>query len=873
MRVPVSWLAEVSDVDAAPDAEATARGVAAALVRVGLEEEGLHGGEVSGPVVVGRVLSAEPEPQKNGKTISWCQVDVGEDEPRGIVCGAGNFGAGDLVVVALPGSLLPGGFAIAARRTYGHVSDGMLCSAAELGLGEESAGIVVLGETLGVAAEAASPGDSALTLLGLDDRVVEVNVTPDRGYCLSVRGLGRELAHGRRADVATAFRDPLAGVETRSAAGERQVVLADGAPVHGAPGARRLTARTVRGVDAGAASPWWLRRRLVQAGMRPVSLAVDVTNYVMLLVGQPLHAYDAERLDGAITVRRARAGERLVTLDGVDRALDPEDLVIADGAGGARVVGLAGVMGGQATEVTASTRDVVLEAACFDPVSVARTARRHRLPSEASRRFERGVDDAMSAAASQLAVDLLVAHGGGTAEDGITDVGAPQPLAEVVLPLAEPTRLMGVDYPPARVAELLEQVGCEVADGPQGHLTVRPPSWRPDLLQAADLVEEVARLDGYDRIPSVLPRALPGTTGGAGLGGLSPRRRAVRSLARALAEAGLVEVRASVFTAPERADALGVPADDERRHALRVANPLRAEEPLLRTSLLATLVDVLRRGVGRGAEDVALVELAAVVLPGPEGARAPAPRPAVTSRPSAQEEQAVRDAVPHQPLHVAAVLTGARSPRGWEGTGRSADARDAVELALLVGEVLGVPLEAVADPDRAPFHPGRCVALRLAGGAPGGGVAGAASGPAPRAVGHAGELAPRVVAALDLPPRTVAMELDLEPLLAALPGPPQAEPISTFPVVKQDVALVVDAGVPASEVERALRRGAGPLLEDLRLVDVYTGEQAGEGRRSLAFSLRLRAPDRTLTGPEAAQAREAAVAAAGEATGAVLRGT
>ncbi|WP_299037399.1 phenylalanine--tRNA ligase subunit beta [uncultured Pseudokineococcus sp.] len=866
MRVPVSWLAEVTDVDPAASAE----DVAAVLVRVGLEEEGISGGDVAGPVVVGRVLTAEPEPQKNGKTIRWCSVDVGEAEPRGIVCGAHNFGVGDLVVVSLPGAVLPGGFAIAARKTYGHVSDGMICSSAELGLGQDADGIIVLPELLGAAAEGARPGDDAKALLGLEDRVVEVNVTPDRGYCFSVRGLGREHAHGRQLDVATAFRDPVVGVAGPAGPGSRGVVLADERPVDGRPGARRVTARVVRGVDPGRPTPWWLRRRLVQAGVRPVSLAVDVTNYVMLLVGQPLHAYDAERLDGGLTVRRAREGERLTTLDGVERALHPEDLVIADGEDGARAVGLAGVMGGASTEVSSSTRDVVLEAAVFDPVSVARTARRHRLPSEASRRFERGVDDAMTAAASQLAVDLLVEHGGGTAEEGLTDVGAPAERPTIALPVGEPARLVGVDYAPERVRSLLEQVGCAVSGGPgapdptggaaaSDAWSVVPPSWRPDLLQAADLVEEVARLDGYDRIPSVLPRALPGTAG-AGLGGLSPRRRAVRSLARALAEAGLVEVASYPFVAPERADALGLPEDDDRRRALRVANPLREEEPLLRTSLLATLVDVLRRNTGRGADDVALVELGSVVLPAAD--RAPAPRPGTAERPSAQEEAAVRAAVPHQPLHVAAVLAGARVPRGWEGKGRVVDARDAVELALLVGEVLGVSLEAVADPGRAPFHPGRCVALRVAEGSPAAGSL----------VGHAGELAPRAVSALELPARTVALELDLEVLLGELAGPPRAAAVSTYPVVKQDVALVVDAGVPARDVERALRRGAGPLLEDVRLVDVYVGEQVGEDRRSLAFSLRLRAHDRTLTAAEAAQVREAAVATAAQVTGAVLRG-
>lgn len=863
MRVPVSWLAEHVDVARQGSAQATAEAVAADLVRVGLEEEGLHGGDVTGPVVVGRVLSAEPEPQKNGKTINWCSVDVGEAEPRGIVCGAHNFAAGDLVVVSLPGAVLPGGFAIAARKTYGHVSDGMICSAKELGLGEDSDGIIVLERLLGDGADGARPGDDALPLLGLDDRVVEVNVTPDRGYCLSVRGVAREYAHGRRLEVATAFRDPVTAVHPDRGEGGHPVVLADEAPIAGRDGCRRFVTRVVRGVDAGRPSPWWLQRRLLQAGMRPVSLAVDVTNYVMLLVGQPLHAYDAARLDGPITVRRARAGERLETLDGVRRDLHPEDLVIADGPRGARAIGLAGVMGGAATEVSGATSDVVLEAAAFDAVSIARTARRHRLPSEASRRFERGVDDAMTAAAAQLAVDLLVEHGGGTADAGATDVGEPGRAEPVVLPAGEARRLVGVDYPVEQVVHLLTQVGCAVevvrgsddASAAGGLLVVTPPTWRPDLREPADLVEEVARLAGYEQIPSELPRAVPGTGGT----GLSPQRRAVRSVARALVEAGLVEVRCYPFTSGERHDALGLAEDDARRQALRLANPLSDAAPLMRTSLLDTLLDTLRRNVGRGMDDVAVVEFASVTLPSPE--RGPAPRPGVADRPAPDVEAALRDAVPHQPLHVAAVLSGQRDPRGWWGPGRPADARDAVELALAVGECVGVPLRATADADRAPFHPGRCVVLSLP----------SAEGPE-AVVGWAGELHPKVVAALELPRRTVALELDLDVLLGALPGPVQAVPVSGFPVVKQDVALVVDDDVPAGEVEAALRAGAGPLLEDLRLVDVYTGEQVGEGRRSLAFALRLRAPDRTLTTAEASEAREAAVAAAAEATGAVLRG-
>jgi phenylalanyl-tRNA synthetase beta chain len=855
MRAPLSWLREHVDVPA----DATGEQVATALVRVGLEEEGLHGGDVTGPVVVARVLSVEDEPQKNGKTIHWCSVDVGEEQPRGIVCGAHNFAAGDLVVAALPGSVLPGPFPIAARRTYGHVSDGMICSARELGLGEDHDGIIVLERLLGGAAAGAAPGDDALALLGLAEEVVEVNVTPDRGYCFSVRGLAREYAHGASLDVASAFRDP-AAVQVPAADGQgHPVVLADGAPIHGQPGCTRMVTRVVRGLDPTAPTPWWLARRLQQSGMRPISLAVDVTNYVMLAVGQPLHAYDASALDGALTVRRARPGERLTTLDGADRALDPEDLLIADGPGGQRAIGLAGVMGGRDTEVGDGTTDLVLESARFDPVTTARTARRHKLPSEASRRFERGVDPELQAAAAELAVRLLVEHGGGVADPGATDAVAPGAAATLApaaidLPVDLATRLVGVDLPAERVVALLEQVGCTVsppvATGGE-HLRVVPPSWRPDLLQPADLVEEVARLHGYAHIPSVLPPAPPGR-------GLTPAQRGRRQVAVALAEHGLVEVLTYPFTSAARADELGLPPDDPRRRALALANPLSDEQPLLRTSLLATLVDALRRNTGRGAGDVALFEVGRVTRP--VAAAPAAARLGVAHRPTDAQLAELEAAVPPQPVRVAGLLSGRAEPAGWWGPGRPADAFDAIAAAQVVARSLRVELTVRADV-HAPWHPGRCAALALPDGTP---------------AGHAGELHPAVVAALDLPARTAAFELDLDALLAAAPDLVPAPRLSPFPPAKEDVALVVDAAVPAEEVRAALLAGAasaghGALVEEVRLFDVYTGSPVPAGSRSLAFALRLRAPDRTLTAADTAAVREAALAEAHRRTGAVLR--
>lgn len=840
----------------------TAEQLAADLVRVGLEEEAIHGSALTGPLVVGRVLEQQPEPQKNGKTINWCQVDVGAHNvdgvpaadggtPRGIVCGAHNFGPGDLVVVALPGAVLPGPFAIASRKTYGHVSDGMICSQRELGLGDDHDGIIVL-PRLGYAEADLEPGQDAVALLGLGEQVLEINVTPDRGYAFSYRGVARELSHSTGA--AFTDRGLPASLPTPPPAATPDgfpVEVDDVAPVHGQVGCDRFVTRVVRGVDPAAESPAWLRRRLEKAGMRPISLAVDATNYVMLDLGQPLHAYDLAQVAAPVVVRRAVAGERLTTLDDVDRALDPQDLVITDspdGARGSRVLGLAGVMGGASSEVSATTTDVLVEAAHFDAVSVARTSRRHRLSSEAAKRFERGVDPLLPAVAAQRVVDLLVEHGGGTADPAVGDLDTVTPPSPVRLPAGEPARLVGVAYTPAQVRDALTDVGCTVeADGDD--LLVTPPSWRPDLTGPADLVEEVARLVGYEVIPSVLPAAPGGR-------GLTAEQRARRSVARALAEAGFVETLSYPFVGDAELDALGLPADDPRRATLRLVNPLADDRPAMRTSVLATLLETVRRNVGRGLGDVALSEIGLVTLPA-AGAPAAPSLPGGT-RPTPEQLAALAAAVPAQPRHVAGVLAGRRTPSGWWGEGRPVDWTDALGAARLVAERVGVEMVVTADAETMPWHPGRCARLALADGT---------------VLGHAGELHPAVLETLGLPARSAAFELDLSALLAAAPqGPVQARPVSAFPAAKEDLAFVVDADVPARAVHDAVVEGAGELLEDLRLFDVFTGPQVGEGKKSLAYSLRLRGADRTLTADDARAVRERVVAVAAERVGAVLRG-
>lgn len=835
MRVPLSWLREYVDLPATE----TGRDVQAKLVDVGLEVETVEqlGSGLTGPLVVGKVLTIE-ELTEFKKPIRFCTVDVGQangtGEPQEIVCGARNFAVGDKVVVVLPGAVLPGDFKIAARKTYGKTSHGMICSGDELGMGDDgSGGIIVLPPEHEV-------GTDAIKLLELVDEVLDIAVTPDRGYALSMRGVAREtaIAYG------LPLRDPaLLDVPAPNASGY-PVKVSD--PM----GCDRFTARTVTGLQPEARSPIWLRRRLQKAGMRPISLAVDITNYVMLELGQPLHAYDRSRIEGTIGVRRAEQGEKFTTLDGAKRVLDAEDLVITDDRG---PIGIAGVMGGANTEIAdheeaAGTTDVVIEAAHFDAISIARTARRHKLPSEAAKRFERGVDPEAASAAAQRTVDLLVLVAGGTAESGVTEVISPSGPRTISMPADHPDKVAGVDYGRETVVRRLQEVGCDVYG--QDALTVTVPSWRPDLAEPNDLAEEVIRLEGYENLPSTLPKPPAGR-------GLTDRQRLHRRIGRALAGSGFVEAPNYPFIGEQVFDQLGLEPGDPKRRVVKLANPLSEEEPALRTTLLPGLLGALRRNEGRGSHDLALFETGLVFQPREE-ARV-AVRLRVDRRPTDEEIASLTEALPVQPRHAAVVLAGAREQAGWWGKGRPSEWADAVEAARTLAAESGTEL-LVRQGQYGPWHPGRCAELAVV-------IDGAE-----QVIGHAGELHPRVVKALGLPARTCAMELDLDRLEDASAGVPQGPKISTFPVATQDVALVVSSDVPAADVEKALHAGAGELLESMRLFDVFTGEQIGEGKKSLAYALRFRATDRTLTVDEASAARDAAVALAAERTGAVLRG-
>lgn len=830
MRVPYSWLREVVNAGA-PRWDVAPAELEQTLVRIGHEvEEVIPLGPVDGPLMVGRVTDIE-ELTGFKKPIRFCHVDVGEGHDREIVCGAMNFVAGNLVVVALPGTTLPGGFAITARKTYGRTSDGMICSAAELGLGADHAGILVLPPGT------AEPGADAAAVLGLDDVIFHLALTPDRGYAMSLRGLAREIACAYDLEFVDPAGSPV--IEPLPADGEAWPLT-----VQPGTGVRRFALRPVTGIDPAAVSPWWLQRRLLLSGIRPTSPAVDVTNYVMLELGHPMHAHDRNRITGGFGVRFARPGETVVTLDDIERKLEPADVLIVDDTA---TTAIGGVMGAASTEVRAESTDVLLEAAVWDPAAVSRTQRRLHLPSEAARRYERGVDPAISVAALDRCATLLAGIAGGVVSETLTDWRGDPPRDEwagspIDIAADLPDRIAGVTYAPGTAAKRLSQIGAAVSDNGDT-LTVTPPSWRPDLVQPADLVEEVLRLEGLEPIPSVLPSA----PAGRGLSAVQRRRRAI---GKSLAQSGYVEILPTPFLPAGVFDLWGLAADDPRRATTSVLNPLEADRPHLATTLLPALLEALVRNVSRGLVDVSLYALAQVVQP-TDHTRGVTLIP-VDRRPTDSEIAALDASLPRQPQHVAAVLTGLRERRGPWGPGRRADATDAFEAVRIIARAAGIDVRLRAA-QQLPWHPGRCAEVLVGD----------------TTAGYAGQLHPAVVERAGLPKGTCALELDLDamPIVAALPAPR----VSPFPAVFQDVSLVVSADIPAQAVADAVREGAGELLEDLQLFDVFTGPQIGEDRKSLTFALRFRAPDRTLTEDDATAARDAAVRRAAESVGAELR--
>ncbi|MBP3947575.1 phenylalanine--tRNA ligase subunit beta [Corynebacterium sp. Marseille-P3884] len=843
MLISQKWLTSLLNNAGNPGWSVSPEELDAGFVRVGFETEGYEPlPETTGPLVVGRVEEIE-ELTDFKKPIRYCQVNVGDangtGELQGIICGARNFKLNDLVVVSLPGAVLPGGFEISARKTYDHISNGMMASEAELGFTSKSDGIIVLPEGAG------EPGQDAREVLGgFDDTIFEVNVTPDRGYALSARGLGREVASAFGLEYTDVAEEPsISGIDL-SAVPEP---TGDALPitVEESTKALRFGVRKVEGIDPAAQAPFWMKRALMLAGIRSVNAATDVTNYIMLLLGQPMHAFDADKIAGGLRVHNASGGEEFETLDHVKHTLTPGDVVISDDNG---IQSLAAIMGGTTSEIGDDTTDVFFEAATWDALTVARSVRHHKLSSEASRRFERGVDPALVEVALDLACALLVSIAGGTVTDKRTIVGdAPQPDA-IRLRAAQPSELIGVDYSVETVVKRLEEVGCSVEQTEENGetvLSVTPPTWRTDLNEPVELIEEIVRLEGLDEIPLELPTP----RGGRGLSPLQRRRRAVT---HSLAYSGYAEVIPTPFMSNTVLDTWGLEADDDRRRVVTVQNPLDADYGVLATTLLPAMLEAVGRNVARGRNDLSLFSVAQVAYK----LAASSPMPSVAQRPADAEIEELIASLPLQHLHAATVATGNTELEGPWGDGRAYTWSDAVESAQVVARAAGVDLQ-ISSAEELPWHPGRCAALSVA--VEGGDLV----------VGHAGELHPQVLEAMGLPARTCAMEIDLTalPLAEKLPAPV----LSSFPALHQDVALVVDEEIPAESVRRTLENNAGDLIEGVTLFDVYRSESLGEGKKSLAFGLVFRAPDRTLTEDEASEGRLAAAEAAKKEFGAEMR--
>lgn len=797
MRVPLGWLRDYVDLE--PDLD-----IADLVHRFdmsGTKVEDIMGSQtkIEG-IVVAEVLGIESHP--NADNLTLVEVKLDGDHTQRVVCGAKNLAVGDKVPLAQVGAKLPE-MEITERKIRGEVSRGMLCSGAELGISKDHSGILILQPD-------APLGADVVDLLDLGQVVIELEVTPNRPDCMSMIGVAREVA----ALYGLELKVPEAGLQTDDLDCPVRIEVRD------EKGCPRYLARYLEGLRV-APSPGWMASRLLAAGFRPISNIVDATNYVLLETGQPLHAFDAVNVtDSTIIVRRAEMDETITTLDGEERKLDPNDLMIADPQ---RALAIAGVMGGEDSEVSDQTTSVILESAMFDKTSVAFTSRRHGLRTEASARFERGSDpDAIPYAAARAA-RFMKEMGGGSVSRAEPDF-YPTPAQREIITL-RPQRtdaLLGLEIPAEKQIAHLRSLGLEV-ERADDVIEVTVPPFRRDLKIEADLIEEVARLEGFDRLPSTLP------AGPAG--GLTAAQNTDRLLRRAMVSAGVTEAWTSSFSSPADLDALGYEEDHPGRYMVELENPMLDHEPALRTTLIPGLMrSVALNYANHRPIGVALFEMARVYQPRDE---------------FMAEEAEV----------LGAVFSGNRRPQRWSGPAEPWDffaARGVLENALQSLSISGVRLEHTSQ---APFHPTRGAIVLLDG----------------EPAGMIGEVHPDVCGRFEVPEGAVMLEVSVDAMRTAQPARKQATDLPRFPSAYIDLAFVVDEQTPAASVEDVILQAGAPEVAALRLFDLYVGEQVPPGKKSLAFALELRSPTKTLGEDDVTSVRDRIVAAAAESVGATLR--
>lgn len=777
MKVPISWLKDLIDIQMSP------RELAASLTAAGLKVEAIHepGAEISG-VVVAEVIEVMPHPNADRLTL----VDVLDEQgPRRVVCGAKNISSKDRIPLAVPGATLPGGVKIGTSKIRGETSNGMLCSGRELGIGDDHSGILILAPDSPIGADVKS-------LLGLDDVVLELEITPNRPDQMSLIGVAREVSAITGAPMKLPEVPKLPPVQ-----GSVEVEITD--PER----CSRYFALTVEDVTVGKSSDL-IQKRLLAAGIRPVSNVVDASNYVLIVTGHPTHAFDKDKLKGHIVVRQAAEGETIETIDGASRELDQDDLVIADLQG---PVAIAGVMGGRLTEVSDATKNILIESAHFDPRSVMRSSKRHGLRSEASSRFERGADPASADFAAAMVAGLVVSSAGGKMGGDCTDAYARQlQMPSVAVRVERARTILGVHLEEDVMLSALQRLSLD-ASLSGGVITVNPPTSRQDLRQEEDLIEEIARITGYEAVPSTLP------SGANRSGALTKTQKQLRSVRSTLVGAGLYEAVISIMVGPSDLQKMSYPDDAEGSRTLKIANPLALEESILRPSLLPGLIQCAKRNLSRRELDVRLFEVGSCFID--DGAE-----------------------LPTEPLRLGMILAG-RIQQDWLSSEREIDFYDLKGAIEVLKTSLRIDHLAFEPLVRSVFHPTRAARI-LAGG---------------EEVGVMGEASSAVAAAFDVEHRMYLAEIDLTALFAASGTVGKGAERSRFPEVFLDLAVIVDESVPGQALVEQAEAAGVAALRAVRIFDVYRGDQVGEAKKSVALSLTFGQADRTLTEEEALAGR------------------